>query len=59
MNHKNVGSRRGSRGSSNASATSTRSNRSLNGTNPEPKQIHVTNNPGLESVTVEITEPKA
>ncbi|XP_055678859.1 uncharacterized protein LOC129787346 isoform X2 [Lutzomyia longipalpis] len=68
-----LGSRRGSRGSSNASATSTKSNRST--TNAPASAAHNNQQPDLrqvqarlanstppsivESVTVEITEPKA
>lgn len=60
-----TGSRRGSRGSSNASATSTRSNRSSNGQHQaheaahKQNKVHITNLPVIESVTVEVTEPKA
>ncbi|XP_059612041.1 uncharacterized protein LOC132258659 isoform X2 [Phlebotomus argentipes] len=68
-----LGSRRGSRGSSNASATSTKSNRSTtnipasaahNNQHPDLRQVQArlaNNTPPsiVESVTVEITEPKA
>ncbi|XP_049820753.1 uncharacterized protein LOC109605412 isoform X2 [Aethina tumida] len=48
------GSRRGSRGSSNASAASTRSNKS-----PPQANMNSATTPMLESVTVEVQEPKA
>nr|XP_023018653.1 uncharacterized protein LOC111507554 isoform X1 [Leptinotarsa decemlineata] len=48
-----LGSRRGSRGSSNISAASTRSNKS------PPQALNSAATPMLESVTVEIQEPKA
>lgn len=65
MQKNKTGSRRGSRGSSNASATSTRSNRSSNGHHQaheaahKQNKVHITNLPVIESVTVEVTEPKA
>ncbi|KAJ3666887.1 hypothetical protein Zmor_002312 [Zophobas morio] len=49
------GSRRGSRGSSNASATSNRSNKSP----PQAPNMSSATTPMLESVTVEVQEPKA
>ncbi|CAH0558957.1 unnamed protein product [Brassicogethes aeneus] len=49
-----LGSRRGSRGSSNASATSTRSNKSP----PQANQSSAMT-PMLESVTIEVQKPKA
>ncbi|RZC35327.1 uncharacterized protein BDFB_004566, partial [Asbolus verrucosus] len=48
-----LGSRRGSRGSSNASATSNRSNKS------PPQAPNSVTTPMLESITVEVQEPKA
>ncbi|KAH0813981.1 hypothetical protein GEV33_008813 [Tenebrio molitor] len=48
-------SRRGSRGSSNASATSNRSNKSP----PQAPNMSSATTPMLESVTVEVQEPKA
>ncbi|KAJ3628254.1 hypothetical protein MTP99_015571 [Tenebrio molitor] len=50
-----LGSRRGSRGSSNASATSNRSNKSP----PQAPNMSSATTPMLESVTVEVQEPKA
>ncbi|EEZ98417.2 uncharacterized protein jus isoform X1 [Tribolium castaneum] len=50
-----LGSRRGSRGSSNASATSNRSNKSP----PQAANLSSATTPMLESVTVEVQEPKA
>ncbi|XP_057660157.1 uncharacterized protein LOC130896227 isoform X2 [Diorhabda carinulata] len=49
------GSRRGSRGSSNVSAASTKSNKSP----PQALNLNSATTPMLESVTVEIQEPKA
>uniref|UniRef100_A0A6P7GA72 Uncharacterized protein LOC114339579 n=1 Tax=Diabrotica virgifera virgifera TaxID=50390 RepID=A0A6P7GA72_DIAVI len=50
-----LGSRRGSRGSSNVSAASTKSNKSP----PQAGNMNSATTPMLESVTVEIQEPKA
>ncbi|XP_057660156.1 uncharacterized protein LOC130896227 isoform X1 [Diorhabda carinulata] len=50
-----LGSRRGSRGSSNVSAASTKSNKSP----PQALNLNSATTPMLESVTVEIQEPKA